>query len=199
MNLKEKSADEKWKPIAGYEGLYEISNFGRVRSLNKISSDGRRVKGKLLKTGVRDWYSGVTLSKNNVIRYKSVHRLVAEHFISNPERKPFVNHIDGDKTNCNVSNLEWCTASENCKHAFKIGLCKVWDGATENLKNNWKSGSESRLSKPVGKYCKTTKRLIKSFDSITHASHECGVLISVISKSCNNQAETRGEYFYSFI
>lgn len=119
-----------WKNILGYEGLYKISDTGEVLSCERITSDGRKIKSKLLLGGeYSNKYRFVCLRKNGVNHNASVHRLVAEAFIPNPENLPCVNHVDGNKQNNNVSNLEWCSYSENIQHAVKIGLvesqCKI--------------------------------------------------------------------------
>lgn len=102
--------DEVWKDIKGYEGLYQVSNLGRVKRLK-----GKYMKSdKLLKQVTLDsGYIAVGLCKHNKAKNFRVHRLVAEAFIPNPEEKPQVNHINEDKTNNMVSNLEWMTAKEN--------------------------------------------------------------------------------------
>ena len=105
---------EIWKDIEGYEGLYQISNLGRVRSLARATTSG-----KVLKQMKKHGYMNVCFSKNNVDKYFRVHRLVALAFIPNPENKPTVNHIDGNKANNNVSNLEWATHSENETHSYR--------------------------------------------------------------------------------
>lgn len=102
---------EIWKDIPEYEGIYKISNLGRVKSKNKIR------KPYLRKT---TGYCYVTLSKNNKVKCYSIHRLVANSFIDNIEKKPYVNHIDGNKQNNNVKNLEWVTQKENVIHAIKV-------------------------------------------------------------------------------
>jgi len=108
---------EIWKDIKGYEGLYQISNLGNVKSLFRYK--------KTLKPFFRKQYFSVNLSKNNNFKTFTVHRLVAENFIINPENKLQVNHIDGNKLNNNIDNLEWNTAKENTNHALLLGLKKV--------------------------------------------------------------------------
>lgn len=113
---------EVFKPIKGYEGLYEISNLGRVKSLPKII--GKRTKHEtILKSRIStQGYEMVTLCKESKSFNASVHRLVAEAFIPNPNNKATVNHVDGNKLNNDISNLEWSTQSENNFHAYKTGL-----------------------------------------------------------------------------
>lgn len=127
---------EQWKAIKGYEGLYEVSNTGKVRSLNRFvtTKNGitKKIKGKELfftiskldERGHRPRAS-VQLWKNNQAVLKSVHRLVACAFLVNEENKPTVNHIDGNPLNNHVENLEWATYSENQKHAYANGLTSI--------------------------------------------------------------------------
>lgn len=106
---------EMWKSVSGYEGLYEVSDLGRVRSLKRATTGG-----VVLKQTMKRGYMHVCLSKENKPSTKSVHRLVAEAFIDNPMGKPVVNHMDGDKTNNAVSNLEWATYPENELHSIRV-------------------------------------------------------------------------------
>lgn len=106
--------EEIWKDIEGYEGYYQVSNLGRVRSLDHIDCRGRHIKGKTTKQlKDKDGYYYVQLNKNGVQTKKKVHRLVAIAFIPNPENKREVSHLDETKTNNQVSNLEWATSKEN--------------------------------------------------------------------------------------
>lgn len=109
--------EETWKRINGYEE-YEISNLGRVKSFK------RDRKGKIMKPKFSGEYLAVTLCADGQQERKTIHRLVAEHFIPNPSGLPWVNHKDGNKLNNKVTNLEWVTPSENNNHAYKIGLKK---------------------------------------------------------------------------
>ena len=106
---------EIWKPVKGYEGLYEVSNTGNVRSLPR-KAKGRKgiVRGVVLKPALsKDGYLRVTLRKDNICINKSVHRLVGEAFLDNPYGHPVINHKDEDKTNNHVDNLEFCTIQYN--------------------------------------------------------------------------------------
>lgn len=120
----EDAARETWLPVRGYEGMYEVSNLGRIRSVDRtvpFGSSSRHVKPKVRKQQPdRDGYRIVSTSLGTI----KVHRAVAEAFIQNPSGKPQVNHIDGDKANNAVSNLEWATCAENMSHAAGSGLTK---------------------------------------------------------------------------
>lgn len=122
---------EVWKDIKDFEGLYQVSNLGRVRSLDRTvyqinPRSGNyftfNYKGKILKQMNMSGYLVVSLSKDNIKNKYKIHRLVALSFLSNPENKREVNHIDGDKFNNNLSNLEWATSRENQIHAYETGL-----------------------------------------------------------------------------
>ncbi len=102
--------DEIWKPIKGYEELYEISSFGRVRSLNYYCKG----KHEILKLSAKpNTYLKVALRKDGKVKYYRVHRLVAEAFLPNPNNLPQVNHKDGNKQSNVLSNIEWCSPKQN--------------------------------------------------------------------------------------
>ena len=115
---------EIWKDIKGYEGLYQVSTLGRIKRITFINNMINKPQDKLLSLKKIDnlGYKTVCLCKNNQLKNKRIHRLVAETFLPNSKNLPCVNHIDGNKQNNYVSNLEWCTHSYNTKHALKSNL-----------------------------------------------------------------------------
>ena len=151
---------EDWKDILGYEGLYQVSNLGRVKRLPKTTL---RVDGSLLplkesilkKKASNNGYEHTCLTKEGSSSFFSVHRLVAEAFIPNPEKKYSVNHIDTNKHNNIVSNLEWSTREEQTQHAIsmgKIGIkgeCNVKSKLTQeqadSIRSVYKSGGATQL------------------------------------------------------
>ena len=114
---------EIWKPVNGYDGMYEVSNHGRVRSYATYRGVKHRETPRIM-TGAKtlSGYHFVKFTYNGKKPCPKRHRLVAEAFIPNPENKPEINHVDGNKDNNHVSNLEWCTGQENKDHAIKNGL-----------------------------------------------------------------------------
>ena len=118
-----KTIIEIWKEIPGFETQYEVSNFGRVRSMNRniqAKSGLRLYKGKMLKSYLRDRYISVCLYKSTVPKNHLLHRLVAIAFIPNSDNLPQVNHKDLDKSNNNVWNLEWSSCSDNINHYHRL-------------------------------------------------------------------------------
>ncbi len=126
-----------WKDIDGYNGIYQVSNLGRVKSISFRNNKTIKSREKILKTKTNSKKRVyIMLYKNGKRRNLTVHRLVASAFLPNPNSLPEVNHIDGNPTNNNINNLEWCTKSHNAKHAY------------ENELNNLKEYNKSR-KKPI--------------------------------------------------
>ena len=173
------SLKEEWKPIKNFEGLYEVSNLGRVKSLGRTI---QRFNGscyvtvtyppKFLKRTREEGYAQIKLSKNGKTNYFMLHRLVAEAFIENPNNKPEVNHKDGDKQNCCASNLCWCTKSENVQHAYDTGLHK-----TKKVKQYTRHGV-----------------YIKTWDSIKEAQEKLSIWN--ISECCKGNRKSSGGYIW---
>lgn len=107
---------ERWKRVRGFEDFYAISNFGRLMSF-KVKKEGKILK---LTNKKGDYFSVVLTAPGKKAKSTRIHRLVAEHFIKNPHGLKYVNHIDGNKQNNHVSNLEWCTASHNVKESMRL-------------------------------------------------------------------------------
>jgi HNH endonuclease/NUMOD4 motif len=117
--------------IVGYEGLYAVTTEGNVWAYpNRIH------KGKFLKPSLKKGYLFVCLCKGSTIVQRNIHRIVAEAYLPNPENKPQVNHKDSNKLNNNLSNLEWCTASENKKHSWDAGTSIVTEAKREASRRN---------------------------------------------------------------
>lgn len=173
---------EIWKDVKGYEGAYQVSSFGRVRSLDrKVPSKYgkfRKVKGMILKQGAdKDGYKKVNLKKSQKGKSSRVHRLVAEAFINNPENKPQVNHINGIKNDNRLLNLEWATLSENRQHAYDTGL--QGSESRKGTKSNFNKLTEEQvlaIRKAAEHQNITQKKLAKVYNVTT------GCIQSVISK-----------------
>lgn len=113
---------EIWKPIKGYEGLYEVSNKGRIKSLpKKYNRFKETILSNVEQKRSHTSYYQIPLSKDGKVKRVSVHRLVAEAFIPNPLNKPYINHKNSNGLDNSVSNLEWCTQLENIHHGMKHG------------------------------------------------------------------------------
>ena len=121
---------EIWKEVKDYEGIYQVSNLGRIKSLSRLNLRGFKIKEKIIKGGIdTHGYQMINLTKDGIRKTILVHRLVSKHYICNAFDKPDVNHKNGIKTDNRVSNLEWSTTQENVTHAYENGLCSSKTGA----------------------------------------------------------------------
>lgn len=173
------SETEKWRPVKDYEGLYEVSDLGRVRSVAHKLWNGKGyfvTQTKIIKPRKKCWgYMSVALSKNGKAKEFKVHRLVAEMFIPNPHKFPQINHKDECKTNNKVSNLEWCTAKYNTNYGSR----------------NKRAGLN--LRKPVYQFDAQGK-FVKLWDSVNSLA-ACDYLPHYISLACKGKTKTA----YGFI
>lgn len=182
--------DELWKPVKGYEGLYEVSNYGNVKSIRKNAVLSQIVNKN-------NGYCYVGMYKDGKNKKLLVHRLVAETFINNADNKKTVNHLDGNKQNNAVSNLEWATYSENHKHAFKNGLKTVTDNQRKAAsKTGKKTCDQNRPKKAVV--------MIKGNTIINHfiSAHEAARFVkgspSAIVACCKGKANTCKGYRWEY-
>lgn len=167
---------EIWKDIKDYEGLYQISNLGNVRSLERkvrINKGYRIVKNKILKLGIRNNYYVINLNKNNKKKSFQVHRLVAEAFINNLDNKPIINHKNFNKLDNNVNNLEWCTQKENVNYSIcnmKHRKNITHSNTKEKYISYRKSTNRYRITidKKEYKSCKSLKEAIEMRDKILY-------------------------------
>lgn len=120
---------EEWKTIIQFPN-YKVSNYGNILSINYRNTN----KPKIMSINIINDYPQINFRNDKLKKSIKIHRLVAQYFISNPNNYPCVNHIDGNKTNNNISNLEWCTYSHNLKHSFKIGLSFISETTKLKLK-----------------------------------------------------------------
>lgn len=186
---------EQWEQIGGYEGLYEVSNTGKVRSLDRLlkSKTGQRFyKGSLMALTTNHWgYVYISLRKNLRDKKMFVHVLAAKAFIKNPDNKPCVNHKDGVKGNNNISNLEWVTRSENTLHSFRVL------GKKANKTMLGFTGAACPHSIPINQM-DLDGNLIKVFSSQKEAARILGIRQGNISSAINGKYKTTGGFKWSF-
>lgn len=174
---------ERWKEIKGYEGLYEISDLGRIKNIikNKFKAPNKNKNG----------YLYVDLWKNNKSKKYTIHRLVATTFIENINNFCDVNHKDGNKSNNNVDNLEWCDRSYNLKEAYRLKL------RTPSKAMLGRKGKLCPNSKKINQYDKQGN-LIRLWYSSMDIERELKIPHTNISACCLNKTKTCKGYIWRF-
>lgn len=182
---------EIWKDIEGYEGKYLISNCGNVKSLIDKNGNYREtiIVARMGNTG----YLYVNLYKHSRAKSLKIHRLVANAFVDKPDNAQCVNHIDGNKTNNNANNLEWCTYKENTQHAYKFGLAKVRRGKNNGMYG--KHGSNNKNSIPVLQY-DINGNFIKKWDNAVVAAQHLKIDSKGIRKCARGERKTAYNYIW---
>lgn len=181
---------EIWKDIKGFEGCYQVSNLGRIKSLPReiYNGKGHYTSTEKILSGhmITNGYLQVELKKDNKRNLKLIHCLVAEAFIPNLDNKPQVNHKNGNKTKNNVDNLEWCTNSENQIHAYYMGLSKHSEIA-------------GKPKKAVYQIDLKTNVIINTYSSIAEAGRLTNTRSSNISLVCNGSRNSAGGYKWEYV
>ena len=173
-------------PVVGYEGLYEVSNLGRVRSLDRIDRFGRLYKGRILKNTLSCYgYYVVVLCNSGKQTNKRVNRLVAEAFIPNPDNLPVVNHKNEIKIDNRAENLEWCSIEYNSNYG------------TGRRRMAEKQTNRNDLSKSVA--CYKNNELVAVYPSQMEAYRKTGICNVSISACCRGELETSGGYVWRFL
>ena len=181
---------EVWKDIPGYEGLYQVSNMGNVKSLFRYK---KQLKPMMTNSG----YLQINLFKNKIRKVFLVHRLVAIVFLDNPQNKEEVNHIDECKTNNKLSNLEWVTRTENSYHGTRIERQKKHTDYKNRKVNN--RNQIKACSKPIAQYDKNGN-FIKTWNSASEFCRENGkTSISSIRRCCNGERKSAYGYIFKNI
>jgi len=176
--------NEIWKDILGYEGVYQVSNLGRIKSLERswIAGNGGIFNHKemiLVASPKSGGYLTVSLHSNGKQNNKPIHRLVATHFIENKLKLKYVNHKDGNKKNNQINNLEWCTSSDNQKHAYEHNLKKIFTGAEH-------PNSKLVLDLGTGIY----------YDSCTEAASAKNIRIKNLSRMLSGERKNKTSLLY---
>lgn len=171
--------NEIWRPVVGYEGLYEVSSHGRVKSLSRLDARGALRRERMLQPGtVTDSYQQVSLRRDGEAKAFLVHRLVALAFVANPEALPIINHKNGVRADNRAENLEWCSQLQNVRHSIEhLGRKppRVYRGA------------EHGSSKRVQAVSAAGERL--EFGNAREAAEHFGIDPSVVSRCCTGKRE----------
>ena len=185
---------EIWKDIEGYEGLYQVSNLGRIKSLQRITVGKKygihKLKEKILKEGKCGKYNIVILRKNGKNKTLYVHRLVAKTFINNSNNYPEINHKDGNTMNNNKENLEWCNRSYNIKHSYTVlKRKKSIQGLNEYVENHKRKVNQYDLN----------DNFIKTWGSISDAEKFLNITsIGKICECCQHKNGRKSAFGYKW-
>ena len=198
---------EIWNPIKGFEGLYEVSNLGRVRSLQRtiIQKNGIAItsKGRFKRIGINSvGYPCVTLCKNGKSKQYSLHRILAKAFIPNPDNKPEVDHINTNRTDCRLENLRWVTHAENMRNPLSQQSIKSNSKTHEALRKSIKTKIErKRKTAPKRVYQFSINReFIAEYESAREASRVTGLTAMTIAEDSRGGLRGRqscGGYLWS--
>lgn len=184
---------EIWKDIPEYEGLYQVSNLGKVKSLERVVRCGKGtkiLKERILKSGKNSKnYLSVVLCKNGKMKCFTVHKLVCLVFIpnDNPTEKTEINHIDENKENNHVSNLEWVTPKENCNYATR----------NERIGKAHKSKPRPKLHKSIIQL-DLQNNFIRVWDSATQVEKELNIYATSITACCKGRLKTAYGYLWKY-
>lgn len=175
---------EEWKDIKGYEGIYQVSSKGRIKSL-------KFGKERLLKYALQDGYQRVKLCKDGKQKLHFIHRLVAEAFIPNTDNKPCIDHINTIRTDNRVENLRWVTSKENCNNPLTIINIKnsnTFKGKKGKLNHNSKTTLQFDLD----------GNFIKKWDSVADIKRELGISVGCVSSCCRGEIKTAYGYLWKY-
>lgn len=206
--------EEIWKDIVGYEGLYQVSNLGNVKSLQRLekTKDGKsRIRnGRIMKFSKSQYYQ-LDLCKNGFITKYSVHRLVAQAFIPNPNNYPCINHKDENKLNNTVENLEWCTYSYNSRYGESPKIRAIKHSIAMKGKIPWNKGKKASLQTRIklseshkGQVPSNAKKVMcvetrEIYNSAKEAERNVNIFSSNILYVCYGQRKTAGGYHWEFV
>lgn len=181
----------KWRPVVGYESVYEVSNKGDIVRVQT----GHRLKPSIAKNG----YYVVALWDKNKGKSHYIHRMIAEAFIPNPKGFKTVNHKDGNKLNNDISNLEWCSYGRNNQHAYDTGLKTVSDNVRESAKK--RAIQRNKLNQPRSKPIIVSDldgNIVGSYKSANEASKQLNISRSVIFRYMNGQVKRPKKYTFKY-